>query len=110
MEIEDVPSTDFLNVFTPNLSAAILKAVDEVQSYAEDSIKHFNYLITHRLQGLISHANVNLSVPPSAGGFAETQRHSLTFLRANLQPPTVPSTEGLARGMRVMQVQPTGLP
>jgi DNA-directed RNA polymerase beta subunit len=104
MEIEDVPSTDFLNVFTPNLSAAILKAVDEVQSYAEDSIKHFNYLITHRLQGLISHANVNLSVPPSAGGFAETQRHSLTFLRANLQPPTVPSTEGLARGMRVMQV------
>jgi len=102
MEIES--DTSFLNLFTPNLSAAILKAVDEVQSYAEDTIKHFNYLITNRLQGLISHANVNLTIPPSAGGFSETQRHVLTFLRANLQPPTVPSTEGMARGMRVMQM------
>jgi DNA-directed RNA polymerase II subunit RPB2 len=105
MELDgDEGGLDFLDVFTPNLSNAILKASDEVQSYAEDSIKHFNYLITNRLQGLIAHANVNLSVPPSPGGFAETQRHVLTFLKANLQPPTAPTTEGLARGMRVMQV------
>ena len=101
MEFEEA---SFLDLFTPNLSAAILKAVDEVQSYADDTIKHFNYLITNRLQGLISHANVNLTVPPSAGGFAEAQRHVLTFLSANLQPPTAPSTEGMARGMRVMQI------
>jgi len=109
MELEPLEMTcemaaDFLNVFTPSFSNAILKAVDEVQNYAEDSIKHFNYLLTHRLQALVSHANVNVSVPPSPGGFSETQRHCLTFLRANVQPPTVPSTEGLARGMRVMQV------
>jgi DNA-directed RNA polymerase II subunit RPB2 len=101
---DDNDDLAFLDVFNQPFASAILRAVEEVQNYAQDTIDHFDYLIRTRLQTLVSHANINVSIPPSPSGFSHTQRHCLVFSRANLQPPTVPTIDGLARGMRVLQV------
>ena len=84
---------------------SLLKAHEEVQHYATDTLEHFNFFITRRLPRMIrEHCACNVTVPPSDTGFHEQRRHVVTFLDMNIQRPTQPNTDGVARGLRVTQL------
>lgn len=84
---------------------SLLKAHEEIHNYASDTLSHFNFFLERRLPRMIrEHCAVNVTVPASSLGFSETKRHVVTFEKITLERPTVPNTDGVARGIRVMQI------
>lgn len=93
------------DVLTPQFCYSLLKAHEEVRHYAADTLAHFNFFLEKRLPRMVrEHCACNVTVPATAEGFAEPRRHAVTFGNVCLERPTVPKTDGAARGIRVMQV------
>ena len=91
--------------FSQSFCFSLLKAHDEIHHYAHDTLAHFNFFMERRLARMIKdYCGCTEVDPPSEGGFAMQKRHVISFLNMSIEKPTVPKTEGLSRGIRVMQL------
>ena len=92
-------------MLTSKFFYSLLKAHEEVHNYASDTLSHFNFFLERRLERMIKdHCAVNVTIPASESGFSETKRHVVIFEKMAIERPTVPHTDGVARGIRVMQI------
>ena len=81
---------------------SLLKAHEEFNNTATNSLAHFNFFVERRLPRMIKeHCGCTVTVTPPD---APSRRHVVSFLNMAIERPTVPKTDGLARGIRVMQL------
>lgn len=80
---------------------SLLRAHEECHGYASDTLAHFNHFLTSRLPKMIRDFCACTVVVNNGAG--RTRRHVVSFSNVTLEKPTVPKTDGAARGLRVMQ-------
>ena len=91
-------------LLTPQFFYSLLSAHEKVQHYATDTIKHFDHFLLRRLKRMVQTlCGCNVVVQPAESGLASVKRHCVTFTDISIQRPTIPKTEGVARGLRVLQ-------
>ena len=82
---------------------SLLKSHEEVNHYATNSLEHFNYFLQRRLPRMIrDHCACTVVVPLPES--TSQRKHVVSFSNMAIERPTVPKTDGVTRGIRVMQL------
>ncbi len=88
---------------TQGFCYALLKSHEEWHSYAYDTIAHFDFFLTRRLPRMINeHCYANATHIDKDG---TSIKHIVSFSNMSIEKPTIPKTDGLSRGIRVMQLE-----
>jgi DNA-directed RNA polymerase beta subunit len=96
-----------LAMLTSDMLRSFLDAHERYKNYATDTLDAFNFFMKHMLRHMVDeNCRVSVQVPQKnqAGEVTGAIRHFVSFSNLSIEKPSVASTEGASRGLRVMSV------